>query len=184
MIDRDEKAFLGTEGVPVSRIVMDAVRFLKEYFPILTPGQTIVPAVPTHLAFEWLVQYAEGGIVREEIPEEMKTCLPNSWVSQEGSLLVSYADFLCPDDCPEPADRCTVTGRKRGIPLYERLSRMDLAGYRVHVIRSRQLAPGVGGYKVADLSDLGKKLRMHPDEKWIVGTACRCHGVVTAFRNR
>lgn len=184
LIDCDEKAFSGTEKLPISRIVMDAVQFLKESFPILTPSQTIVPAVPSHLAFNWLAQYAEGEIIKEETPEEIKTCLPNSWISQEGTLLVSYADFLCPEDCPEPADCCTITGKKRGTPLYERLRRSELAGRRVYVIQSRQLAPGVGGYKVADLSNLLKEVRSNPGGKWILGTACKCHGVITAFRIR
>ena len=82
---------------------------------------------------------------------------------------------------PKPETHCTVTGHRRGVPLYERLARLELHGYRTHIIRSRQLAPGVGGYPLADLITLLARLRSEPGSWWLVGTACRCHGTVTAL---
>jgi hypothetical protein len=183
LIDQDEKAFCGTERLPISRITMDAALFLQDHFPSLTPDQTIVPSVPLHLAFEWLVGYVGKAIARAEVPQEIRRLLPNSWTGARGSLLVSYADFVCPEECPEPADRCTVTRKERGTPLYETVSGIELSGYRVHVLRSRQMAPGVGGYKVKALSEVLEDLSLHPGGKWILGTACRCHGILTAFRS-
>jgi hypothetical protein len=92
---------------------------------------------------------------------------------------VSYADFICPDDCPEP-DVCTITGKRREKPLYELLRSLDV-GFRVHIIRSHQLAPGLGGYTVADLKRAAETLAGHRNGKWLVGTACKCHGILTAF---
>jgi len=181
LIDRDEDALSRHRDLPVSRINREGVEFLSERISSLSPGIMVVPSLPVHLAFEWLVRYL-GGIVREEIPGELKTLLPNTWAGSEGSLLVSYADFLCPDDCPEPADHCTITGKKRETPLHQRLRGMHAADHRVHIIQSRQLAPGVGGYRVHDLMDVAEEVRLHPKDKWLLGTACRCHGILTAFR--
>ena len=94
--------------------------------------------------------------------------------------MVSYADFRCPDDCPEPSDHCTVTGKKRGKPLYKLLGDIALPGFRVHVIRSRQLAPGIGGYSIGDLEGLRERVEGGGNSKWLVGTACKCHGIISA----
>lgn len=183
LIDKDREPLSKQENLPVSRIQMDAVQFLSERFSSLFPENLLVPSVPVHLAFEWLMSFC-GEISREDIPGETKMLLPNSWAGSEGSLLVSDADFLCPDDCPEPADHCTITGKRRETPLYQRLREIHAPDHRIHIIRSRQLAPGVGGYMVRDLMDVLENLRRHREEKWLLGTACRCHGIVTAFRIR
>jgi hypothetical protein len=182
LIDKDSESLSKRMDLPVSRIQMDAVEFLSDRFSSLQAANLIVPSIPVHLAFEWLIRYSSGEIAREGIPREIENQLPNSWFGSEGSLLVSYADFLCPDDCPEPADHCTVTGKKRETPLFRRLREIHAPDHQIHIIRSRQLAPGVGGYMVRDLVDLLEKLGRHSEEKWLMGTACRCHGIITAFR--
>ncbi|RJR32732.1 MAG: hypothetical protein C4576_29475 [Desulfobacteraceae bacterium] len=181
LIDKDEDSLSRHRDLPVSGICRDGVEFLSERISSLSPELLLVPSIPAHVAFEWL-RRSLGGIQREEIPEALKRLLPNTWEGSEGSLLVSYADFLCPDDCPEPADHCTVTGKKRSTPLYKRLAEMHAPDRRVHILRSRQLAPGVGGYRVHDLLDLAEEVRLHPNDKWLLGTACRCHGILTAFQ--
>ena len=65
--------------------------------------------------------------------------------------------------------------------MYKLLEDMALPGFRVHVIRSRQLAPGVGGYSVGELKGLLRKVESAGDSNWLVGTACKCHGVVSAL---
>jgi len=183
VVEKDEEALRSVEHLPVERILQDALSFLVECFHLLHPENIIVPAVPIHLAFEWLRLSTSGAfrVSRIEAPESIKPLVPHAWAGGEGSLLVSYADFRCPDDCPEPADHCTVTGKRRGTPLYALLRGMDLPGYRVHVIRSRQLAPGVGGYKVGDLQELLGRVDSAGEGKWVVATACKCHGVVSAM---
>ncbi|MBN2126224.1 MAG: hypothetical protein JW821_18130 [Deltaproteobacteria bacterium] len=118
------------------------------------------------------------------MPETIRPHLPHTWKGGEGSLLVSYADFLCPDDCPEPADFCTVTGLKRDVPLYRRLENLEVPEYHIHVVRSRQLAPGLGGYRVEDLARLLARVKDGGKRKWLVGTACRCHGTLSAMEIR
>ena len=183
VFEKDERALHGISAPGVERILADGVPFLKEHADLLPPSTIIVPALPVHLAFEWLRKTLKKDHFcrRVKVPAQIRSLLPHTWEGGEGSLLVSYADFRCPDNCPEPADHCTVTGKKRGKPMYQLLGDTALPGFRVHVIRSRQLAPGVGGYSVGELKGLLGRVESGGDSKWLVGTACKCHGVVSAL---
>jgi len=185
VVDVDTNTLSQMKGLPAKTIVYDGILFLVENYPALNPLNTIVPAVPLHLAFEWLRCHLGMKFVIKKIsvPEEIKHLLPYTWLGSEESLLVSYADFVCPDDCPEP-EFCTVTGERRELPLHDLLSHLDLLDFRVHVIRSHQLAPGLGGYKVGDLKTAAEKLIRDEAGKWLLGTACKCHGILTALEIR
>jgi hypothetical protein len=171
-------------GLPVERVRAEGVGFLVDHSERLPPSTTLIPAVPLHLAYEWLrgVLGSDRGFEKIKIPPEIESDLPHTWEGPEGTLLVSYADFRCPDDCPEPAGYCTVTRSKRGIPLYDLLRRVAPAGYHPRIIRSRQIAPGLGGYRLEDLRRLSTDVRATRAERWLIGTACKCHGMLTAFR--
>ena len=183
VVDQDEKALRHATGPAVKCILQQGVPFLTGFFHLLHPGNIIVPAVPIHLACEWLRLSLEGKwrVLQIKAPETIRPLLPHTWEGSEGSLLVSYADFRCPDACPEPVDHCTVTGKRRGTPMYTLLGDAAPPGYRIHVLRSRQLAPGVGGYTVGDLQELLREVGSGGEGKWLVATACRCHGVVSAM---
>jgi hypothetical protein len=184
IVDRDVTKLKKIGNIGAKRIAEDGVHFLAKHFSHLAPSTFIIPAVPVHLAFEWLRTYInqKGAIEQLPVPKGFALRLPHICDGSEGSLLASYADFRCPEDCPEPANRCTVTGKKRGTPLYQLLTQLEPRGFRVHVIRSRQLAPGVGGYRVKDLKELLGKILEGRKGKWLVGTACKCHGVITALQ--
>jgi len=185
VVDVDEKTLLQVKGLPVKTIAYDGILFLVENYTILNPLNIIVPAVPVHLAFEWLKCHLERKfkIRKISIPEEINSLLPHTWLGSEKSLLVSYADFICPDNCPEP-EFCTVTGKRHKRPLHDLLSHLDLLDFQVHVIRSHQLAPGLGGYKVDDLKKAAERLISNEAGKWLLCTACKCHGVITALEFR
>ena len=183
IIDSDKDHLSNVEGAFLERILCDGIQFLVKNFQLLHPSNMIIPAVPFHFAYEFLKNYSckSTSIKKLKVPEGIKPSLPHTWEGSDGSLLVSYADFTCPVDCPEPSSHCTVTGEKRGKPLNQLLAQLDIKGYRLHFIRSRQLAPGLGGYKVDDLGKLITRVEQEECEKWLVGTACRCHGTITAF---
>ena len=183
VLDRDEHRLLEIKEPKLKKIHGDGINFLVENFHLLSPSNIIIPAIPVHVASEWLKKHLDGSLelMQIQVPEEIKTFLPHTWLGSEGSLLVSYADFQCPDDCPEPADYCTVTRKKRETPLYDLLSQLKPPKFRVHIITSRQLAPGLGGFRVDDLKRLAERVRKEGVEKWLVGTACKCHGTVTAL---
>ena len=182
VVDVDDGSLSLLGDLPVERIQSDGVRFLIESYHLLDRQNTIIPAVPVHLAFEWVKGCQEGKhrISRIPIPEEIRPDLPHTWPGSDGSLLVSYADFRCPDDCPEP-EFCTVSGERRDEPLHDSLSRLNLPQFKVHIIRSHQLAPGLGGYKLEDLLRAVEKVSGGGEGRWLIGTACKCHGIITAF---
>jgi hypothetical protein len=184
IVDRDVTKLKKIGNIGAKRIAEDGVHFLAKHCSNLAPSTFIIPAVPVHLAFEWLKTYREenGAVEQIPVPKSVALRLPHTWNGSEGSMLVSYAGFRCPEDCPEPANRCTVTGKKRGTPLYRLLAQLEPRGFGVHVIRSRQLAPGVGGYRVMDLKELVRKVSEGRKGKWLVATACKCHGVVSALQ--
>ena len=183
IVDRSEERLAQVSDLPIEKIACDGIGFLVENFHLLNSASVIVPAIPVHLAAEWLKKYlAESGwrVVSKEVPDEIIPALPHSWQGPGGTLLVSYSDFFCPDDCPEPADHCPMTGEKRALPLHELLSRIVIPDHTTHIIRSRQLAAGLGGYKVEALRNLLLKARQGAG-KWLVGTACSCHGAITVL---
>ena len=181
VVDPNENGLSSLGDLRVEKIQGDGIQFLIDNFHYLTDATTIVPALPIHLAYEWLIRSLPGGMTAKKVPvPETNPPLPHAYPASEGSTLVSYADFLCPDDCPEPA-YCTVTGEKRDQPLYALLRNLRLPPFRVHIVRSHQLAPGLGGYKAGDLRETAERVMTEGATTWILGTSCKCHGILTAF---
>ena len=185
LIEKDRGRIQGIREQGIILLEYDGIRFIIDYIDSMNPGNIIVPAIPEHLALEWLLVYLreKQGVIFEKIriPNSIKAQLPYTWDGSEESLLVSYADFRCPDDCPEPEDHCTVTGERRDLSLFELLSSITIDGYGTHIIRSHQLAPGVGGYKAGELLRLFDRVMQEKVNKWMIGTACRCHGILTCI---
>ncbi len=181
VVDPDEKGLSSLGDLRVKRIQGDGIQFLLDNFHYLKDANTIVPALPVHLAYEWLIRHLPEDMKTRKVPvPETNPPLPHAYPAGEGSTLVSYADFLCPDDCPEPV-YCTVTGEKREHPLYALLRNLQLPPFQVHIIRSHQLAPGLGGYKAGDLRETAERVMKKGVRMWILGTSCKCHGILTAF---
>jgi hypothetical protein len=184
IVDRDEVALQGlpAKGYRVERC--DGVDFLVWNLPPSGGPAWIVPALPRHLAFEWLRRKL-GTLVTPgpaEVPETLLTGIPVVIHGQEGAIYVSIARHRCPDDCPEPQSHCTITGRPRSVEIGPFLERQHPPGWTLVVIRSRQLAPGVGGYPPQDLREaVAQSARGGP---CLVATACRCHGVLHALNIR
>ncbi len=183
IVDKEKSSLEGIQEASAKKILCDGVDFLGKNFPLLHPSNTVIPAIPLHLTFECMKSILETTrtVHQVPVPEEIRPALPHTWQGSEGSLLISYADFRCPDNCPEPEEYCTVTGKRRGPPLYELLREVTGGGYRCHVIQSRQIAPGLGGYLVRDMVKFFDEVKKSGDGKWLIGTACKCHGIITAF---
>ena len=182
VVDSNEKRLAQLEGNSVRTFLGEGIDFITENFDRFHPSNLIVPAIPLHLASEWLKTCSPTTLLirSREVPAEIKPLVPFAWDGRAGDLLASYADFRCPDDCPEPEGYCSVTRKRREMPLHRLLENIQVTGYRVHILESRQLAPGVGGYRVEDLKQLYDRVRRGGRGRWLVGTACKCHGVVTA----
>jgi len=156
----------------------DAIAFLEEALNWASPPEWIIPAIPRHVAFNWLWRRRppECRWHRVEAPAEVGQNLPFRQIGAEGELYLSLSTVLCPDDCPSPADSCYLTGFKRPFDLYGYLENLSCRDYSSLVVRSQQLAPGVGGYRPADLWHLWEQV-LALTGKILISTACRCHGV-------
>ena len=171
------------QSVPpgVEMVCGDATKFLSTNLTALTDAW-IVPAVPVHLAYEWLAnRLSRKRAYRTlKVPEDVLPYLPNPMIGPQGQVYCSNANYRCPDDCPESPSLCTVTGKPRPLVLHAHLSALDVTPYVSVVLRSFQLAPGVGGFRAATLQGIYNALEDQRG-RYLFSTACKCHAVVNAF---
>jgi hypothetical protein len=183
VVDQDRSALNRVEGVATATVVGDGGVYLAEHLTGSEEPDWIVAAVPVHLAFEWLCKRLSPvyRIEKLAVPEALTQKLGRVFKGEGGTVYTSMADFICPSNCPEPADLCFVTGKPRPIDLYRELSAVDPHQMTPVIVRSRQLSPGVGGYRPGDLFDALRKVEACHGPV-LLGTACRCHSVLDAFR--
>ena len=181
-VDKNPEVVQKLSHLPIETIVDDGLSYLNQF---LSEGQTahyIIPSVPFHLVFEFiLLRLKPFGARKAKVPS--LPGLPNPEIGKAGDLYTSLADFLCPEDCPEPSRYCTVTRKRRQEPLYKILG--DLKGpFKTRVIISQPLAIGVGGFQpqelLALLEDVKKQKNSH--DLILISTASRCHGVTSALK--
>ena len=176
VVEKSSTPYLYKKDVKV--IEADAVETAVSLLREDSLPKWLVPAVPVHFLAKWL--FLELDFLQPEImplPEMDLADITSVINGKENQLYFSMADFLCPDDCPEPLDHCFHTGRKRKFQLFERLAAINSPGWQNATLRSHQLAPGVGGFKAEKLLEIRAKIIAHPG-KWLIASACRCHGVL------
>jgi len=180
VVDSDPAALTMTlDGVPGwTQVQSEAAAFLVQHLRDDGRWDWIIPMVPVHVAFDWLMAGPLAGSAWRPAaaPEALAGLIPGGRRGPHGELYLSRASHLCPDDCAEP-EVCPVTGESRDLPLHQELACLHLAGYEIRVIASRQLAPGVGGYSPRRLLDLARDMGALKGNV-LIATACRCHGVV------
>jgi hypothetical protein len=187
VVDRNPQALQGLQGLTYAVVDVEATEAAAFLTARLHQGAAwdwIIPAVPEHVAFAWLRAGPLAGPDWEVVatPPELAGLTQVAVRGREGELYLSRALHSCPDDCAEPKV-CPVTGEDRETSLYEELAALHVPDYFIAVIASRQLAPGVGGYAPERLLALARELTGR-EEKILVATACRCHGVAHALRRR
>ncbi len=183
VVDRDPEALAAVLGLRIPGVLgvqREAAAFLADYLREGFPWDWLIPMVPVHVAWAWLLAGPLQGWQAAAVPAGLENLGPGSVRGPEGQVYLSRATHLCPDDCPEPDSVCPVSGESREVPLYAELAGLKLPGRGLKVIPSRQLAPGVGGYPPAALLALGRELAGGSGEIFIA-TACRCHGVVSGL---
>ena len=180
VVDRDPAALtMRVDGVPGwTQVQSEAAAFLVQHLGDDGRWDWIIPMVPVHVAFHWLMAGPLAGSAWQPAaaPEAFAGFISGGRRGPQGELYLSRARHLCPDDCAEP-EVCPVTGESRDLPLHRELASLHLAGYEIRVIASRQLAPGVGGYSPRRLLDLARDMGALKGNV-LIATACRCHGVV------
>jgi len=181
VVDRDLNALQAVEGAGVTPVRDEGASYLTVHMEGADSPDWIIPAAPVHLAFEWVrLKLGAGALRKMPVPVEIEKRLPNPIRGSKGQLYVSYADFVCPDNCVEPFDRCTFTGKPRKGLLYRDLEYLFYDNFTPIVVRSHQLAPGVGGYRPEALRQSLARVRA-AHGPILFSTACLCHGVVHAF---
>ncbi len=181
VVDKNRRALQKVSRLPIQTAVCDGISYLNQFLSEGEKVNYIIPAAPLHLAVEFILsQLKSSHARRRKIPPLFG--LPNPVLGKTGDLYTSLADFLCSEDCPEPAQYCFVTKKKRPTPLYQILNHIQGA-FESKVIRSHQLAPGVGGFQPKALLDtLGDIKRKKKRNRIIlISTASRCHGVTSAL---
>ena len=161
----------------------DGIGFLTYHLKKENPPEWIVPAIPIHVVFHYLetMLFSKSCLVPVQLPAAFLKALPNPIIGSNNEVYVSVADFICPDNCPEPADFCTVTHKKRAFYLYDRIADRCPEDFHPIVIRSHQLAPGVGGILPQDIFNALETIRIST-KPIVLATACKCHGVISPFR--
>lgn len=183
-VDKNIESLRLLEGLPVETVQADGVDFLASRLNSIDFPSYVVPAVPVHLAFEWVKKKLgpDHSVTSVPVPEKAVRALPHPILADTGKLYASYADFICPDNCPEPPKTCTVTGIERKGILYRDFQSLQVEGFVTVGIQSLQLAPGVGGFKPEVLWAALEKIRENGFKKnYLLSTACLCHGVLDAF---
>src|SRR5918995_6288025 len=103
------------------------------------PGDAILPSpLMPHLMYQWLVRRARArwpGRVVEQRPLTAPIGTPYDSAAPDGTRYVSFADWICPTHCVEPAT-CPVTRAPRTWEMSEAME--ELAG------RLRRSAPTAG----------------------------------------
>ncbi len=181
VVDKSRRAVQKVFRLPVEAHVSDGIAYLSQFFSEGRETDYIIPAVPIHLVYEFLLsELKPRGAKRVKLPSLPE--LPNPVIGKTGDLYTSFADFICSEECPEPAGYCTATQKRRVNPLYKILSDMK-GNFESRVIRSQQLGPGMGGFRPEAMSRLLKDLRgkKNSTRLILISTASRCHGVTSAL---
>ena len=181
LVDPVEQHLLKCEGPTTTLRISDGVEFLESYLNKGHHPEWIIPALPVHLAAEWiLLHLGPQNLRRMPLSPGIETLVPNPIRGAEGNIYVSHADFQCPADCDEPRDICTVTREIRKQNMFELLGNLNSESFKTLNIRSHQLGPGIGGYRPEQLWGLMESVKqaMGPIA---LSTACRCHGVMTGL---
>jgi hypothetical protein len=184
VVDRHPEALAAVRALEipgVTGVAAEAVAFLAANLREDAPWDWLIPMVPVHVAWAWLLAGPLRGWETAAAPEGLAALGPVSFQGPEGQIYLSRAVHLCPDDCPEPEAVCPVSGESREVALFAELAAVKLPGWAIRVIPSRQLAPGVGGSPPQELLALARELSKMSG-RVLIATACRCHGVVHGLR--
>ena len=181
VVDKSRKALQKVSRLSIQTVACDGILYLNQFLSEGRKVDYIIPALPLHLAFEFILsQLKPWGAKRERIPDI--SGLPNPVIGKTGDLYTSFANFLCSEDCPEHAQYCTITKKRRPNPLYKILNGLE-GPFESRVIRSQQLGLGIGGFQPEVLLDLLEdiKKKRNSDRLILISTASRCHGVTSGL---
>src|SRR3954469_16447053 len=158
-------------------------------------GDAIVPSpLMPHLMYHWLLRRARGrwpGRSIETAALDSQPGTPYDVAAPDGTRYVSFADWLCPTHCIEPAICPVIKGPRTwemGDALADYVARLDrrtpTRGPVLFVTRHRVYGVGMfdvdavraGDRDVAEAGVSGEPVDV------LVGTISACHGAVSLLR--
>jgi hypothetical protein len=154
-------------------------------YPANHGRDAIVPSpLMPHLLFEWLAERARGLGNARELPLFMPPEVDGvPWQKEggDGTRYVSYATWMCPINCIEPA-KCPHTKGPRDWSLHDTLVR-ESTGDEVALLRVTHRTFGVGMIDVADVIAAHEIVRraVAGGKRVRVATASHCHGAVAGI---
>ena len=202
VVDRNPECRVATAGaipgVSGGEIVTsDWADFLDRYLadagrdPTAADRDAIVPSpLMPHLAYEWLERRAKSRWPNrrvERVPLERAPEVPWQRRGTDGTHYVSFAEWMCPINCIEPA-RCPATREHRhwsmppavrAFVAAERERGVTLAGPLLFHCVHR--AFGVGMFDSADLLAADAVVAgtaANAGAQFLVGTVSHCHGAL------
>jgi hypothetical protein len=198
VVDRDPACRAAAEFGTASGVEL-AIRDWDEFFddylvapPSADLPDTIVPSpLMPHLMYRWLVRRAGArwpGRTIEQRPVPLGPGTPYDAQAPDGTRYVSFADWLCPTHCVEPAV-CPVIRAPRTWEMGEAMERLvdRLAGHRPTtgpvLFTCRHRVYGVGMFDVATVLQ-GDRLVAEAGASGeptdvLVATVSGCHGAAS-----
>ena len=186
VVDKDPKCLavkrfkLKTSESPISEgegYVCGGLPDVLELIDELKP-EYLFPTAPVHLAADLAKTKFElvpwGEAIASILPN-----LPEVVVLEAGSerLVVSYNKYHnCIERCSMP-DICPSSGVEKPCTM---ISLMRFASPEAFILISYSMTPGMGALKGDELVEFFNWAKTK--EKFIVATACDCHGVFSAFQ--
>jgi hypothetical protein len=165
---------VGTEG---EHFFEGSIAKVLELIEHLKP-EYVFPTAPIHIAAE-LAKSKFALAPWDEVIDCILANLPPSVVLQagKGNLIVSYnRDKECLEKCEAP-QVCPSTHKRKPCTM-DKL--MKFAYPEGIILISHQLAPGMGALKGSELLDFFAQVEKK--DKFVVATACDCHGFFTALK--
>ncbi len=202
LVDRDPGCQASRELEPQPHrelVVAPWDQFFRDYLarPTVDPTleDTIVPSpLMPHLMADWLVQRCqdrwpgrEGVLTR--VTEEVGT--PYDAMGGDGNRYISFADWICPTHCVEPAV-CPMIKAPRTWEMSEavndytgRLNQIQpTQGPALFITRHRAYGVGMFGVEEARRADrlLAAAGASGAEVDFVIGTVSACHGAISILR--
>ncbi len=179
IVDKDESLLHAMDALKISHARADGVEYLMDNLKHGVDVSWIIPALPIHLAWEWCWRkIGQTQLKPQVLSDKILPFLPHPIKGKSSHIYTSHADFICPDNCNEPDSFCTYTEKPRKKDMDQLLESLSFGSFEPLVLKSKQLAPGVGGYQPEDLFRLLNRIKQLRGSL-LICTACRCHGVIT-----
>jgi len=169
-----------------SLVVAEWTSYFREYLASADEADAIVPSpLMPHLMYEWVRDRAKDRWPdREIVTRPLPSAPPTPWerAAPDGVHYVSFATWMCPINCIEPAT-CPHTKGPRSwtmpATIRDYVAHEGIAGPALFHVTHR--AYGVGMLNVADVLAADRLVQETAADKAaqvLVGTVSHCHGAL------